>query len=72
MEIDIRTIEKLKNDFAPKVYYGKTLPDKKAVSDGTTFFLQSSESILIEHIMLKGKWWKKVVNSNSEVALKEV
>lgn len=71
MEIDIRIIEKLKNDFAPRIYYGKSLPEKLSVSDGTVFFLESS-SIMIEHIMIKGKWWKKIVDSSSQVVLKEV
>jgi len=70
--LDVKQIEELKNDFAPKPLQGKTLPNPKSVVDGQSFYLLASDGVYVEHIMFNGKWNKKVVDLSSNVVLQAV
>ncbi len=70
--MDFKTIEELKNDFAPKILSGKNLPNPKSVTDNQGFYLEASDGVYQEYIMFKGKWHKKVVDSNYNVILEQV
>ena len=63
--------EELKNYFNSKSEFGERLPNIKDVAEGTTYFLKSSDTY-IEHIALKGAWYKKIVDSNSQVVIEKV
>lgn len=67
----VEEIEDLKNYFTPKVEYGSILPAIKDTSDGMIFFLKSG-LVYIEHVMIKNSWYKKVVDSDSQVILEKV
>ena len=70
--LNVTQIEELKNDFSPKILEGKTLPNPKSVADGQVFYLQASDAVFVEHIMFRGKWHKKIIDSDSQVILREV
>lgn len=72
MKFTPQTIEELKNDFAPKELKGTSLPNPKSVSDFTTFWLQDSDGVYVEHKMFNGKWHKKVIDNNLQVVLLEL
>ena len=72
MPLSVYQKENLKDDFAPKILSGKSLPNTKAVSDGQGFFLEESDGVYVEHIMFNGKWNKKVVDANNNVVLEQV
>jgi len=69
---NVKEIEALKNDFAPKILSGKVLPNPKSVVDGQSFYLQASDAVYEEHIMFRGSWYRKVVDLNSRVMLEKV
>ncbi len=58
--------------FVSRSEIGRTLPDPRAVSDGTTFYLKESDGVKVEHVMVEGKWHKKVIDGNDQVTLEEV
>jgi len=64
-------IEELRNYLQARPEYGTKLPNPKDVPDYTSFYLLT-DGVYIEHIMFKNTWHKKVVDSNSNVALEEV
>jgi hypothetical protein len=68
----VKEIEELKNDFAPKILSGRTLPNPKTVIDGQSFYLQASDGVYQEYLMFKGKWNKKVIDLNYNVILEQV
>ena len=72
MADNITDIENLKNYFTVKAEKGKKFPNVKSVNDGTIFFKLESDGIYVEHIMLDGRWHKKIVDSNSQVTLEQV
>ena len=72
MELKITDIEAIKKHFSPKVLDGTSLPNPKSVMDGQPYFLKESDGVYVEHIMFKGRWHKKIVDSNSNVILEEV
>ena len=72
MRYSVSEIEELKNDFAPKILSGKTLPNPKSVSNGQSYYKEESDGVFVEHIMFKGRWNKKVVGSNNNVILEQV
>ena len=63
--------EELGNYFLPNPEYGTVLPNPRDVRTGTIYFLQDG-IIYIEHIMIKNAWYKKVVDSHSQVILEKV
>lgn len=65
-------VEEIRRNFSPKLQKGKTLPNKKSVSDGTPFYLLASDGVYVEHIMFNGRWNKKVVDSNANIILEQV
>ena len=72
MRLNTQDIEEMKNYFAPKELRGKSLPNPKTVNDFTTFWLQDSNGVQIEHKMFNGKWHIKVIDNNLRVVLLEV
>lgn len=70
--IDITTLEEIKRSFSPILQKGTSLPNVKSVVDGTVFFKKESDRTYVEHIMIDGKWHKKVVDNLSQVILEEV
>ena len=65
-------IEWLKQYFVARAESGNSLPNPKAVGDGTGFFLKEPDGVYVEHIMFNGRWNKKVVDSDSNVTLEAV
>lgn len=65
-------IEELRPYFNTKNELGTKLPEPRTVVDGTSFYLQETDGVYVEHIMFKGKWHKKVIDSASQVTLEEV
>jgi hypothetical protein len=72
MILELDAIEELKNHFSSKILDGKALPNPKSVSDKTVFFKEESDGVYLEHVMFKGRWHKKVVDSNSQIILEQI
>jgi hypothetical protein len=72
LKLDIQQQKELENYLSPKLQYGKSLPNPKSVSDGTPFYLLSPDGVYEECLMFKGKWCRKVADSNSRIVLEEI
>lgn len=70
--LNVKQQKDLETYFSPKLLIGDYLPNPKTVSDGQPFYLKASDGIYVEHIMFKGKWHKKVIDSISQVTLEEI
>lgn len=72
LKLDIQSQKELENYLSPKIQKGKYLPNVKSVSDGTPFYLLTSDGVYEECLMFQGKWCRKVVDLNSRVVLEEI
>ena len=71
MQLDNETIEQLKYYFNSKPEFGERLPNIRDVADKTIFYLKSQDTY-IEYTAFAGRWYKKVIDSSSQVALEVV
>ena len=61
----------LKRDFAPKTDSAAKLPNPKSVVDGVDFILVDS-GFLTPHKMIRGDWYRMVVDANSIIRYEKV
>lgn len=67
----VSEIEELKNYFQSIPESGSSLPNPREVPDWTVYFLLV-DGVYIEHLMFKNNWYKKVVDSDSQIILEKV